>query len=419
MTGRRRGGGYAGETNWADAGEKNWGEALNAKAAQTKGKAKEAKGKGKGKTSKGDAQWAPSAANPVANLHGAKRVEELEAEMLMRKLLQRGTGAPSEPSAPKREAGGAQTRGTQEREATKQPLEAKGNHCEVKKHSGMGCAVVSMVSKQARQAVVNLAMQRRPHPTGFEVQQHGEEPRPTLNIDGQAVQMRNHRDKATGQDIETDIFLAWGRQAEKSSPLSAASVAQAIDQLWSEACQGALPTMQQVPTFCGQMAPSTMAVAPPLPQASPMPPHLVQTTGGQAMYDYSGMSMGVPQQHTPEVMYSVQVHQAQSYPGYYTDNLQHSNIDYNSYAQQAQPPATPERKPFRIVDPKTQHEIETPPRLRLPSDQQSPEKVHKPLKIIDPSSGSQIDVMNFTPAKATSKAKFQIIDPACGTAIMV
>jgi hypothetical protein len=411
MTGRRRGGGYAGEKYWADEGERNWGEALEAKAAQTKGKAKEAKGKSKGKTSKGDAQWAPSAANPVATLHGAKRVEELEAEMLMMKL-QRGSGAPSDPSASRiPRAASAQDAGAQTREATKQPLEAKGNYCEVKKHSGMGCAVVSMVSKQAREGVMNLAMQRSPQPAGFD-SQHGEEPRPTLNIDGQAVEMRNHRDKATGQDIETDIFLAWGRQAEKTSALSAASVSQAIDQLWYEACQGSVPTMQQVPTFCGQMAPSTMAVAPPLP--SPM-----QTTGGQAMYDYSGMSMGVPQQHTPEVMYNVQVQQAQSYPGYYMDSLQHSNIDYNSYAQQAQPPATPERKSFRIVDPKTQHEIETPPRLRLPSDQQSPEKVHKPLKIIDPSSGDQIDVMNFTPAKATSKAKFQIIDPACGTAIMV
>ncbi|CAK0894748.1 unnamed protein product [Prorocentrum cordatum] len=39
-------------------------------------------------------------------------------------------------------------------------------------------------------------------------------------ISGIRVQMKPHTDKETKMEIPTDIFVAWGRQVEKTSPLS-------------------------------------------------------------------------------------------------------------------------------------------------------------------------------------------------------
>mmetsp|Transcript_83383 Transcript_83383/g.212309 ORF Transcript_83383/g.212309 Transcript_83383/m.212309 type:complete len:141 (-) Transcript_83383:200-622(-) len=64
----------------------------------------------------------------------------------------------------------------------------------------MGCAVVSMKDIRVRQAIISASNE--------------------VNIGGIKVQMKRHTDKVTGDEVLTDLFVAWGRQVEKTSPLS-------------------------------------------------------------------------------------------------------------------------------------------------------------------------------------------------------
>jgi len=85
-----------------------------------------------------------------------------------------------------------------------------GAHCTVRKHSSMGCAVISMVSVQTRQAILQAGLK--------------------LEISGHTLTIRPHSDKDTKQEIMTDIFAGWGRQAEKNEPLSEQELASYFDE---------------------------------------------------------------------------------------------------------------------------------------------------------------------------------------------
>lgn len=82
----------------------------------------------------------------------------------------------------------------------RQPMEEVGENVTVRKHSSMGCAVVSMKDTRVREAILRLGAE--------------------IMISGIKVQMKPHTDKETKMEIPTDIFVAWGRQVEKTSPLS-------------------------------------------------------------------------------------------------------------------------------------------------------------------------------------------------------
>merc|ERR1719223_2219042 len=194
MVDRRRGGrGTAGRPAAAVGGAGKGADAPQKKGEKGAGKGKDdmRKGamKGNGK-SKGDGKGKPPVPPPQErNVMGVKTVQELEAEMLHSKMALGTT--------------------KERREASKTPQEAKGNFCEVKKHSDMGCAVVSFVDQASRDAVMRLAE------TKGSAEEKKEEKRALMKISGVDVQLRAHFDKAKQEEIKTDIFVAWVRQQEK------------------------------------------------------------------------------------------------------------------------------------------------------------------------------------------------------------
>lgn len=74
----------------------------------------------------------------------------------------------------------------------------------------MGCAVVSMHSPQTRQAILAAGLK--------------------LEIQGHTLTIRAHFEKETKEEIMTDIFAGWGRQAEKTDPLSEEALTEYFDE---------------------------------------------------------------------------------------------------------------------------------------------------------------------------------------------
>ncbi|CAE7560315.1 unnamed protein product [Symbiodinium sp. CCMP2592] len=91
----------------------------------------------------------------------------------------------------------------------RQAVEQVGEVVTVRKHSSMGCAVVSMTDVRVRQAIV----------------EEGNE----CVINGIKVQIKPHTNKETKEEVLTDLFVAWGRQAEKQNPLSEQTIAKYFD----------------------------------------------------------------------------------------------------------------------------------------------------------------------------------------------
>ncbi|CAE7640729.1 unnamed protein product [Symbiodinium sp. CCMP2456] len=91
----------------------------------------------------------------------------------------------------------------------RQAVEQVGEVVTVRKHSSMGCAVVSMTDVRVRQAIV----------------EDGNE----CVINGIKVQIKPHTNKETKEEVLTDLFVAWGRQAEKQNPLSEQTIAKFFD----------------------------------------------------------------------------------------------------------------------------------------------------------------------------------------------
>ncbi|CAE8682885.1 unnamed protein product, partial [Polarella glacialis] len=184
-------------------GDKGRGKGARPATSWSGGLAKDGAPRGEriGRSERGSGGWGNEPANEIGArkeepdampMVGAKTVQQIEAEMLIAKLSSKG-----EMSTDK---------------ANKTPLEAKGSHCEVKKHSEIGCAVVTMESESAREVVMKLAIHKR---ADREQDNEGKERRPTISIGDVQVQLRSHVDKANKVEIKTDIFVAWGRQAEK------------------------------------------------------------------------------------------------------------------------------------------------------------------------------------------------------------
>jgi len=100
----------------------------------------------------------------------------------------------------------------------RQAVEQVGEVVTVRKHSSMGCAVVSMTDTRVRQAIVA----------------EGNE----CTINGLKVQIKPHHNKETKEEVLTDLFVAWGRQVEKVNPLSEQMIAKYFDGKYKEIIAG-------------------------------------------------------------------------------------------------------------------------------------------------------------------------------------
>lgn len=362
------------------------------------------KGKSNGKGKKPEASKGQASAQPAKVIHAY----ELEASIIQEtKALA----------------------ATVRREASKQALECNGSYCQVKKHSDMGCAVVSFKDQSTRDTVLNLVNAR-----AIEKVDEKNKTRKVLPIEGVEVQWREHFDKDAEQYLVTDIFIAWGRQAEKTNSLDATAIAQAVDGLVLEAggqvnglnLSNALPPPPPPPVHADQLLQSSMVTG--------FPDLYSQMYAYQAAQQQAMASVGALQQaaaaavppETPPRTGNKMRADAPTFtltpppPAFPADNSQYAFNEYDQYADYHYQSAAgyaelPERKQFKIVDPKSGLAVEPPKLPGIDAQFQSPAR--KTMKILDPSSGDTIDTLGMilTPAKADKK--FTIIDPKDGCSI--
>lgn len=218
--------------------KKGKGEEEKGSKGKSKGKhedrddEKKGKGKGKGKSEKGD--WPP--------VNGAKTVAEVEAEMSKGKI-ERVKRNP--------DSGG------------KQPVEATGSHCQVHKHSGMGCAVVSLSTAETREAIMCYAEKTFGRSAAGKLE---------MDIADVKVQLKRHKDKGSGREVVTDIFVAWGHQQEKDSPLTVDEIAQFFDQLYEDTMNAPPGSIGPAPVPAG--APAAMMAGRGALRPPPPPMHM-------------------------------------------------------------------------------------------------------------------------------------------------
>ncbi|CAK0882764.1 unnamed protein product [Prorocentrum cordatum] len=92
--------------------------------------------------------------------------------------------------------------------------ECSGKHVKVRKHTSMGCAVVTLESAHVRDRILEGGS--------------------GAIINGIKVQMKPHFPRETKAEAPTEIFIAWGRQAEKRWPLGESVLAAYFDKLHIE-----------------------------------------------------------------------------------------------------------------------------------------------------------------------------------------
>lgn len=267
---------------------------------------KGAKGKAGKNGHKGDGKG--SKKENSGSLTGAKTVQEIEAKMLNSGGA-RGSGG----------QGGFEK--SKEREQAKQPLEAKGVHCEVRKHSEMGCAVITFQSEVTRDCVMKIVQKK------FDASEKGPDDRPTIKVDDIDVQMRPHFDKVQHEEVKTDLFVAWGRQAEKQAHLAAQSIADAVDELLLES-----EASQDVPAPTPAMP--AMQLAPMMNTAAPAPVQMPVSQAPVFPTQIAPSAMGAPQ----IVAASPQMLQATTQPSNYVDLVKFANwAQHQQVAQQQMP----------------------------------------------------------------------------------
>lgn len=245
------------------------------KASEGKAGGKACKGKGGGKAGKSFSDR--SSVEKFSVQKQPKSVQEVEAELV-------GKG-PSDDHGP----------------GPKTNLEAKGTHCTVRKHSDMGCAVITFESEAIRDRVLELAATKTPPG------QRNNVDRPEVRVKDFTIQMRPHVDKRTEVEIKTNIFAAWGRQNEKKSPLPVPMIAETFDALFREAN----PSMAQAhalqppgppPQTPGMPAQSTPGALPAGMQAPYMHPMMGAGQAASLMSQYPGCMPMHPQHYGNPMM---------------------------------------------------------------------------------------------------------------------
>jgi len=373
-------------------GKGKGGKSGKGEKAGASGKGKSDKGKSeKGKSAKGESAKGSSAKGGSGKgakgktkvIDGvqpasAKTVQEFEAELL--------------------------------KKGSKSRVDARGMHCQVRKHTDMGCAVVTMESEAARDIVLEHAASKTPA-------KEDKKDRPEVQVGEYSIQMRRHYDKTNQEYMKTDIFVAWGRQNERRSPLAASTIAETFDNLFRAANPAAAAQANAM-----QAAAAAAAAAVP----SPCMPSVLGAgqTGAAMMPGFMPMhpqQYGMPmaaQWHAQMAQYAsmmaahaAQAHQAQQAAQQAQQHLlaQHQQQQQTESGAKPDPAKndgeayaggcdasgylTQERKALSIIDPKSGEPIKF--------------DLHKvtanrPLSIIDPSSGCTVDTtdMKSTPAEA-------------------
>jgi len=100
----------------------------------------------------------------------------------------------------------------------KLPDEGSGKYCEVKKHSTMGCAVVTLT--------LNDIPNRSTVVQEIKTKILGDV---KVVLSGVTAQLKAHKNKDTNEEVLSDIFVAWGRQTEKSTPISISDIVNYFD----------------------------------------------------------------------------------------------------------------------------------------------------------------------------------------------
>lgn len=93
-----------------------------------------------------------------------------------------------------------------------------GTHCNVKKHSSMGCAIVTLNDANFRKVLVETTA--------------------VIEIDGRELKVKAHQDKDSKEDIPTDVFVGWGHKAEKANPISEKDLADYFDMKYDQFVNG-------------------------------------------------------------------------------------------------------------------------------------------------------------------------------------
>eukprot|EP00418_Pyrodinium_bahamense_P070584 CAMPEP_0179078962 /NCGR_PEP_ID=MMETSP0796-20121207/35399_1 /TAXON_ID=73915 /ORGANISM="Pyrodinium bahamense, Strain pbaha01" /LENGTH=735 /DNA_ID=CAMNT_0020776287 /DNA_START=87 /DNA_END=2296 /DNA_ORIENTATION=+ len=352
-----------------------------------KGRGEKGKGKptGKGKgTKKGDELPQPQASSVV------KTVQEVEAEM-----------AKNQAAKPFRRARGSDAVG-------KQPIDAKGQHCVVRKHSGMGCAVVTMESGTAREVVMQYVEKKSPPAAGS---------KPKTEIGCVVVQLQRHQDKQSQREVVTDIFVAWGHRAEKESPLAVEEIAEAFDKLYvdantANAQKGPPPVPPAAQTPAAATLPSgqvgtTLSTTPQQllagrPPAVPPPPMHLPTVGAQgvpapqapvhaAYYEYAQRAMFNNWMANPAMnpYFAQQQQQQQATHSMYAHHQQAAAaaLDYQRHIHQLQQQQLQMQQiqqqqkqlpiqPQQIQQQRPQQPAQQPPQQSLQQPPQAPQQLH-------------------------------------------
>merc|ERR1719277_33936 len=201
-------------------------------------------------------------------------------------------------------------------DARRQVLVERGRHCEVKKHSSMGCAVVTLSDARVRQAILNALGQE-------------------TTIANIKVKLKPHFDKETDKEVLTDLFVGWGRQIEKTTPLAEVEIAKFFDQLHAQMlATGRLedlaraphnpagvqvagrpaavpaPTMQQTALGASVSSPPTPPAMPQQPQAynQQFVAHQAQAQYAASMQHYQYLMMYQQQQQQAMAYYHHAAH---------------------------------------------------------------------------------------------------------------
>jgi len=350
----------------------------------------------------------------------------------------------------------------------KQPLEAKGARCEVKKHSEMGCAVVSMDTDAARDVVLAYIV-----PTQVTGEDGVKKERREITIGGHTVQVRPHVDKEKRQEVKTDLFVAWGHKAEKMDPLPASTIAETFDQIVRDS--PSVPTTAPA-TMSGQMAQAMCGGSSSLLQSQmgmPQGMSMVQQMAAQNQY-FSLMAQQQQQAAAAAAAMMVQQQQQQANlaalqqlqqlqqqrqqvdqgveatpprtpPGAGGDRQMRADAepfmyspaspsgqasgmdaygsyndtynDYGDYYSHSGVPSMPERKPLNIVDPKSGQPIEVPPHEAKTPPKRTV-KGRSKLAIINPSTKEVIDPIAASfEGVVKDKRAYSIINPTDGSCI--
>ncbi|CAE7721273.1 unnamed protein product [Symbiodinium sp. CCMP2592] len=425
---------YSDWWSWNDWGwdtKPSKGEAKEGKGKE-KGKSKDSGKKGKGAKDDGEEKGKGKGKGKSEDSKGKKggkgfaKGGESKGEG-----SRKGDAPPSPKTVAEVEAEMAKGKGKIERvkrspdSGAKQPIETKGEICQVHKHSSMGCAVVSMQSASMREAIMNFAEQRFGRNAAGRVQ---------MDIGDVKVQLKRHTDKQTKREVVTDIFVAWGHQQEKDSPLTVEDIAERFDQLYQEAL--ASPAVEVPPASIPGAAGKAEAAAPPPPPASAAGPAGAAAAANpylSAMTSNAAMNQYLQQQYLAQQAAAMAYHQqfAQQLMQMYGNQGapwgkagKGKGFGKGKDGKDGKGKAAGESAPFSAPAPADDVQETgaggaggaaeegggladfTPAKPRL-------------LQIVDPNSGKPIDTMgmNFAPRKPSTP--LQITNPNTGKAVAI